>query len=195
MTTQITEKKKKKYAVTPEVRINYPAVFEPKAFKKSNTEKYSVQMIIEKKDLPFFKELVDEAIVKKWGEPRPKVKLPFNDGNEVGTSDYENKIYINAKANADLRPWVVDTYRNMISDKSEIYSGCYARVCLWPYAWDGDYGKGISFSLIGLVKTKGGERLDAYEPVDPDEALADVDMTSEADNPNNYDNGLPDYMQ
>ena len=167
-----SQKKEKNYVVTPEVRINWPTLFEPRAYEDSDKAKYSVQIIIEKKDIAFFKKLVDTAIVKKWSDKQPK-------------------------ANSDAKPLIVDEYRNESVDKSEVYSGCYARICLGPYALDGKFGKGISFSLIGVMKTRDGERLDNYEPVEAEEALAGIEMRTGADDPSNYDedgDGLPDYM-
>ena len=61
-----------------------------------------------------------------------------------------------------------------ITDKEEMYSGCYGNVAvsLYPYEFTGKYGVGVGLNAI--QKTKDGERLDGGTSLD-DFDTVDID--------------------
>ncbi len=173
--------------VTPESRINWPSVFEPRAMREGDAEKYSVQLIIDKDKVEKLKQAVNNAIKDKWKDKPPaNLRIPFNDGESQGRPEYKDKVYINAKAKIENKPKVVDPYLNEIMDKDEVYSGCYGRAYIRPYCYDFMGNRGVAFSLIYLMKTKDGERLDSRPSVE--------DAFSELNSDDNVDNKNEDYL-
>ena len=153
--------------ITGKVRFSYAQVFEPKAMNESSTPKYSVSLIIPKKDkktLDKIKAAIESAIeegkTSKWGGKLPKnLKNPLRDGDEEREDDkvYEGAMFVNA--NSSNKPGLVDADLNPIMDKSEFYSGCYGRASINFYAYDSNGSKGIACGLNNLQKLEDGERL------------------------------------
>lgn len=152
--------------VTGKVRLSFVNVFEPRADLQGKL-KYSATLLIDKKDTKTvsrlndaFKKLLDDPETKmKMGGKLLNIDLPLRDGDEKDAAGYAGCWYLNAKANEDRPPLVVDRDRNEIIDKSEIYSGCYAQaiISLYPYAVSGH--KGIGVGLSALRKLADGEPL------------------------------------
>lgn len=120
--------------VTGEVRLSYANLFEPKSIQGSKP-KYSVSLIIPKSDkatLAKIEAAIDAAIeagIAKFGGKRPNkaaLKLPLRDGDtERDDEAYANSMFVNA--NSTTPPQVVDESLAPILDRSQVYSGCYAR--------------------------------------------------------------------
>lgn len=74
--------------------------------------------------------------VAKFGGKKPNkaaIKLPLRDGDiERDDEAYKGHYFINA--NSTTAPQIVDRAVKPILDRSEVYSGCYARVALhWEH--------------------------------------------------------------
>lgn len=165
-----TGDKKKKHAKTPEFRVSYPSLLEPRVNDLSGKNEYSVQAIFKKgENLAEIEKIVMAAIVAKWGADQKKwpkpLRLPFrdqadrsktnDDGKEYLPDGYEaGAKYVNLKN--ERRPAVIDQNRNPITDPSEIYGGCYARAIVDAYAYDKKGNKGVALSLLAVQKTKDG---------------------------------------
>ena len=129
--------------VTGVVRLSYANVWEPASINGSNP-KYSVSLIIPKSDkqtLDAINAAVDAAIkegVAKFGGKIPNkaaLKLPLRDGDtERDDEAYKNSFFVNA--NSTTAPQIVDRSVQPILDRSEVYSGCYARVSVNFYAFN-----------------------------------------------------------
>lgn len=153
--------------ITGKVRFSYAQVFEPKAMNESSTPKYSVSLIISKKDKKTLDKIkaaiasaTEEGKSSKWGGKLPKIlKTPLRDGDEAREDDevYEGAMFVNA--NSSNKPGLVDADLNPILDKSEFYSGCYGRASINFYAYDTNGSKGIACGLNNLQKLEDGERL------------------------------------
>lgn len=153
--------------VTGKVRFSYLNAFEPKAIGDSTELKYSVSLIIPKKDKATLKKIEDavkaaaEAGKAKLGGKIPaNLKTPLRDGDDERPDDpaYKNAYFINA--NAKNKPGVVDADRNAILDKDEFYSGCYGRASITFYAFNTSGNKGVAAGLNHLQKLEDGEHLD-----------------------------------
>ncbi|MBO5002563.1 MAG: DUF2815 family protein, partial [Prevotella sp.] len=70
---------------------------------------------------------------------------------------YANSFFVNA--NSKTAPQIVDKAVNPILDRSEVYSGCYARVSLTFYAFNSNGNKGIACGLGNIQKVRDGEPL------------------------------------
>lgn len=163
-------------AVTPTFRASYLNIFTPKAYEEGAPEKYSVQMIFDKKktDLGPLKKKMLEAAQGAWGKDKAKwpknFNWPFRDGDDMPEDMAEGQKAIYAGSvycNADSKnpPGVYDQKRNEIIDQREIFSGCYCRASLFmvPYQDVGGRGtsgrSGIKLYLQGIQLIEKGEPL------------------------------------
>lgn len=152
--------------VTGEVRLSYANVWEPNSVQ-GDKPKYSVSLIIPKSDtatITAIEKAVDAAIeqgIGKFGGKRPNkaaLKLPLRDGDiERDDEAYANAYFLNA--NSLTAPQVVDQEVAPILDRSEVYSGFYARVSLSFYAFNTNGNRGIACGLGNIQKTRDGESL------------------------------------
>ena len=88
--------------------------------------------------------------------PLASLKTPLRDGDEERPDDeaYANSCFINA--NSDTAPGIVDRDRNEIMERSEIYSGIYARFSINFYAFNTNGNKGIACGLNNMQKLSDG---------------------------------------
>ena len=152
--------------VTGKVRFAYCHVFTPFSMEEGKEPKYSVSVIIPKKDKTTVekiqkavKEALEEGKAKLGGKIPPTYKNPLRDGDEERPDDesYAGCYFINA--NSSRKPGVVDAALEPIMDQHEFYSGCYGRASINFYAFNVAGNKGIAAGLQNLQKLEGGERL------------------------------------
>lgn len=152
--------------VTGLVRFSYLNVFEPKAIEEGQTPKYSVSLIIPKKDkktINAIKKAIEAAKeagkVKLGGKIPVNLKQPLRDGDDDRPDDevYEDSMFVNA--NSPRKPGLVDIDLNQIIDRDDIYSGAYGRASINFYAYNVGASKGIACGLNNLQMVKDGERL------------------------------------
>ena len=132
-------------------RLSYFHGWEPVSIN-GGAEKYSVSVLIPKDDTATVNAInaaVDAAIedgIAKFGGKKPNkaaIKLPLRDGDaERDDEAYKGHYFINA--NSNTAPQIVDRAVKPILDRSEVYSGCYARVSLNFYAFNSNGNKGIA---------------------------------------------------
>ena len=153
--------------VTSVVRLSYANVWEPKSIN-GGAEKYSVSLIIPKSDtktLTAIQKAIDVAIEEgrgKFGGKIPNksaLKLPLRDGDIDRPDDeaYANCYFVNA--NSSTAPEIVDKARDPILNRSEVYSGVYARVSINFYAYKSNGNRGIACGLGNIQKVRDGEPL------------------------------------
>lgn len=153
-------KKDAKQVLTPEFRVSFPAVFQPKAAAEGQEPKYSIVMLFPKTtDLTPLKAAVRAAIVEKWGADQAKwpkgLRLPFRDGSEKDYEGYENVTF--CTASTKNRPGLVDQNVQPIINAEEFYGGCYARATIAAFAYDKAGNKGVSWGLRNVQKMRDGE--------------------------------------
>lgn len=152
--------------VTGTVRLSYANVWEPKSIN-GGAEKYSVSLIIpksDKKTIAAINAAIDAAIdegLAKFGGKKPNkaaIKLPLRDGDtERDDEAYADSYFVNA--NSQTPPQIVDQNVNPIMDRSEIYSGVYARVSISFYAFNSNGNKGVACGLGNIQKVRDGQPL------------------------------------
>jgi hypothetical protein len=167
--------------VTGVVRLSYANVWEPASINGSNP-KYSTSLIIPKSDtktLNAINAAVDAAIqtgAAKFGgkvPPKGALKLPLRDGDvERDDEAYRDSYFVNA--NSTTAPQIVDRAVQPILDRSEVYSGCYARVSLNFYAFNSNGNRGIACGLGNIQKVRDGEPLGGKSSA-ADDFSTDVD--------------------
>lgn len=162
--------------VTGVVRLSYANVWEPKSIN-GGAEKYSVSIIIPKSDtktIAAINAAVDAAIEEgkgKFGGKAPNrsaLKLPLRDGDIDRPEDeaYANSYFVNA--NSIIAPQIVDRNIQPILDRSEVYSGVYARVSLNFYAFNSNGNKGVACGLGNIQKIRDGEPLGGRSSAEDD---------------------------
>lgn len=189
-----------KKCVTPEFRVSFPAVFEPKLFEGQKEAKYSVTMLFDKKtDLTALKKIARAAGTEKWGADQkkwPKFRYAaFRDGDaeKPDTVGYENTIFCTAKSK--VQPGLVDGRRQAILSQQDFYAGCYARAEIIAYAYDQAGNKGIGFALQNIQKLRDGERLSGRkEAADVFDEVADASESEESYNTEATDDNAGDSL-
>ncbi|MCO5285184.1 MAG: DUF2815 family protein [Chitinophagaceae bacterium] len=168
MTTTKTENPvQKTKVITGKVRLSYAHIFEPQAAEGSDKAKFSASLIIPKSDAATIKKMqaaIKEAALigkdSKFGGKIPaNLKTPLRDGDEDRPEDdaYVNSVFVNASSST--RPGVIDLNRNVITDKEEVYSGCYAIVSVNFYPYNTNGNKGVACGLNNIMKVADGEPL------------------------------------
>ena len=162
---------------TPEFRISFPHVFKQAIFEGKEQGYTVTALMTDNKETRKFQEFVKEAVnaaaKKKWKQQRPKkLKTPTFD-SESDRPEAAEKIV--ARFRSQQKPFVIDAYRNPIENHEDVYGGAYGIAVVEAYAWDNQFGKGVSLSLLGLQKTRNGVPFlsgateDDFEDIDADE--------------------------
>jgi hypothetical protein len=176
-----TVKKNHTQVVTGIVRLSYANVYEPKSIN-GGTAKFSVSLIVPKSDaktIAAINTAVDAALEEgrgKFGGKIPNkaaLKLPLRDGDaERDDEAYADAYFVNA--NSTTAPQIVDKSVNPILDRSEVYSGIYARVSINFYAFNSNGNRGVACGLGNIQKVRDGEPLGGRSNA-ADDFTTDVD--------------------
>ena len=168
--------------VTGKVRLSYEHLWEPVAIKDGEP-RYSVSLIIPKSDTKTVKAIQDaveqakqDGKAKFGGKIPANLKLPLRDGDIERPEDeaYANSYFINC--NSKDKPQIVDRNVQPIIDRSEVYSGCYARVSISLYPFNTNGNRGIACGLGNIQKVADGEPLGGRTRAEDDfEAYEDED--------------------
>ena len=155
---------------TGEARLSYVHLSEPYS-NNGGEAKYSTTVLVPKSDVQT-KARIDAAIeyakqkgvAEKWnGVLPPVVALPIYDGDGVRPNGEpfgaECKGCWVFTASNKNPVQMVDAGMNPIVQKGEIYSGCYARVCVSVFAYNSNGKRGIGFGLEAVQKLHDGDPL------------------------------------
>ena len=159
--------------ITNESIITFPVLFEPKP-NLSGDMKYSCSLLIPKTDtdgVALINAEIDKAIAKGktkiWGGSKPKFRYePLRDGDdELASGDkkgseYKGHYFINASANEDRPPGVVDAKVQPLMDRNALYSGCIVRCDINAFPYKSGGNSGIGWGLNNVMLVKDGDRLD-----------------------------------
>jgi hypothetical protein len=184
--TNDRENKNPGKVITGIVRLSYANVHEPKSIN-GGTPKYSVSLIIPKSDtstVTRIKAAIEaaycegEAKLKGSGKtvpPLSAIKNPLRDGDAERPDDpaYANSYFINA--NSATAPGIVDADRQPIFERSQIYSGVYARASVNFFAFNSNGNKGIACGLNNIQKLRDGDPLGGKSRAEDDFATAEDD--------------------
>jgi len=154
--------------VTGKVRFSFVHVFEP--YGRDNEDpKYSVTLLIPKNDsatLKAIKKAINEAAeayrakngVKSLPET-PKHTLHDGDGERENGEPFGPECagcYV-ITVSSKNKPVIVDSFRNEITDPTEVYSGCYGRASINFFGYNAKGKRGISAGLLAVQKLSDGE--------------------------------------
>ena len=157
--------------ITGKVRFSFVNVFEPKKNEDGTDGKYGVTLLIPKSDtatLGKIKDAIAEArenFCKRNGATalpqKPVHTLHDGDGVKDNGEPYgeECKGHYVIAVQSKQKPIIVDSFRNHITDPSEVYSGCYGRAAINFYGYSRNGKKGISAGLQSIQKLHDGDAL------------------------------------
>ena len=162
--------------VTGRVRLSYSHVWDPVSVNGGDP-KYSGAFIIRKDDSDTIDNInaaVDAAIeagIAKFGAKvfgnRAALKLPLRDGDtEREDEAYKNSYFVNASSFS--APRIVDRSVMPITDRDEVYSGCYVRASINFYPYSKAGSKGVAAGLGNIQKLDDGEPLGGRSTAEED---------------------------
>lgn len=162
------------------VRIAYPHLVEPHAFREGDRAKYSAVVLVPK-DAPEVLEALEKAVAQAKREFEAKSgrvfsgRTPIKDGGEnVKHPEFADFYVLNVSTSLKAPPVVVDEDCEPVTSDSEMYPGVGVRVVVRPYSYDVAGSSGISFALNGVQivdrstpRLEGGNQLTGmgFEPV------------------------------
>lgn len=172
--------------ITGEVRLSYANLWEPKSIN-GGAPKYSVSIIIPKSDtrtIAKIKAAIEAAYregetkLKGNGKTVPALsalKTPLRDGDTERPDDeaYAGSYFLNA--NSGTAPGIVDSACEAIFERSQIYSGVYARASVNFFAFNSNGNKGIACGLNNIQKLRDGDPLGGKSRAEDDFATAEDD--------------------
>ncbi len=131
-------------------------------------------------DLSALKTLAVEAAVEEWGAKAKQmiadglIKNPFLDGDgpqgkskKTGEphNGFPGMTFIRCTSGEDFRPKLVNQKVLPITNKDDFKSGDYCLPVVNAFTWENDQnGKGVTFGLTMLQKTRSGESLGGAGP-------------------------------
>lgn len=156
---------------TDRARLSFTHLFEPHANNPGQEAKYSVTVLVPKADIAT-KQRIDAAetaakrqgVAKCWGgNMPPMVATAIHDGDGVrpngeafGEECRDCWVFT---ASSKQPPQVVDVNLNPIINQSDVYSGCYARVCVNFFPYNSNGKRGVGIGLQAVQKLEDGEPL------------------------------------
>jgi len=170
--------------ITGEVRLSYANLWESKSIN-GGAPKYSVSIIIPKSDtrtIAKIKAAIEAAYREgetklkgngKTVPPLASLKTPLRDGDIDRPDDeaYADSYFVNA--NSGTAPGIVDSACETIFERSQIYSGVYARASVNFYAFNSNGNKGIACGLNNIQKLRDGDPLGGKPRAEDDFATDD----------------------
>ena len=162
--------------ITGVVRGSYLNLFGPRAQSEGAEPKYSMTMLIPKKDT-VTKEKIDKAIeaatAAKWPNKRPaKVVNTLHDGDGARPSGEpfgpECKEHWVMTVTSKKKPGIVDGMKQEIINRDAFVSGDHFRVSINAYGYDNSGNKGVSFALNNVQFVSKGEPLGSHTRAEDD---------------------------
>lgn len=155
--------------VTGKVRLSFVNIFEPKEMPGGGEPKYSITLLIPKSDKATLDKImaaIEEAREKFCTRnganalpAKPNHTLHDGDGVRPNGEPFGPECagcYV-ITVNSKQKPIIVDNMRNVITDPTEVYSGCYGRASINFYGYNAAGKKGISAGLLSVQKLHDGE--------------------------------------
>ena len=149
-----------------DTRFSYPNVFEPRSINGGEPQ-YDICLLIPKTDTATVNAIrasMEAAYRSGTGTlqgkgpvpPMDAIRLPLRDGDLERPDDpaYAGCWFMNARADVNHRPGIVDAQAKPIQDRSEFYSGCYGRASVSFFVYNRNGNRGIGCRLNNLQKLR-----------------------------------------
>ena len=158
--------------VLKNVRLSYAHIWE--MHTSFGTTQYSTGILIPK-DHPQIgmikdeiKKMTAEFAAKHNGAVPHGFKVPLRDGDVERPQDdnYKGHYFMNASSKKRA-PQIVDVYKQPITDREQVYSGCFVNISVTLYCFD-NASKGIACGLNNIQKLRDGAKLGGATSADED---------------------------
>ena len=171
------------------VRLSFPDLFEPRAFKAGDEPKYKGTFLIEKGSAQ--EKAVEAAILatatEKWGAKAAGIikqirnnpnKFNFQDGDTKEYDGYAGMMALSASSKS--RPLIIDRDKTPLgAADGRPYAGCYVNASIEIFGYENS-GNGISATLKGVQFVKDGDAFGGGAPASPDD-FDDLGVDEEAE--------------
>lgn len=161
------------------VRLAFPALFEPKSVTGTDKPKFGASLLLQAGDaqVKSIAQAIDAVGREKWGAKadatlkslRAGDKCCLHNGDLKSQYDgFEGTLYISASN--PIRPTVVDSDKSpLAASDGKPYAGCYVHAVVEIWAQDNQYGKRVNATLMGVQFSKDGEAFSGGGVADVDE--------------------------
>lgn len=171
------------------VRLSFPALFTPEAFKPGDEKKFKAVFLIPKNDPQVA--AVEAAALAALNTKFPgkgvairrqiegnRNKCCIQDGDTSEYDGYEDCIAVSAKS--PVRPLVIDRDKSpLVEEDGRPYAGCYVNASIEFFGYNNS-GNGLSAQLRGVQFFRDGDAFAGGRPADPDEFDDLADLAAEA---------------
>lgn len=146
-----------------DVRLSFPAVFEPVAFDEGATPKYSATFRMNKTEHAKEVKEIQKVVATLLADNKVKTLSPdricLKDGADTGREEDEDFYII--KASNNKRPLVLNKDRTPLTERDGVlYPGCRVNAILSLWFQDHPkFGKRVNASLSGLMFNRDDEPL------------------------------------
>jgi len=168
------------------VRLAFPALFEPKQVNGEGKPAYSAALLLSADDPQVDKlnELIDAVAVEKWagkaktllGVLRGKDAVAIHNGDLKAQFDgFEGNYHVSARSYTKVL--VVDRDRTPLTAESgKPYGGCYVDASIEVWAQDNQWGKRVNATLRWVQFRRDGDAFAGGAPASMDEMedLSDI---------------------
>lgn len=160
------------------VRISFPALFEPKSFQGSKA-KYGATFLLDKKnnaaEIKAIQDGIKACIADTWkGKAPGSLKTCLRDGAEKDHLDGYTEEVMFLSASSEKRPSVVKRdLTPLVAEDGMPYAGCYVVATIRLWAQDNQYGKRVNAQLRAVMFYKDGEPF-GEKPIDASSEFSGV---------------------
>lgn len=163
-------------AKTPLARLAFTdSLFKPQE-RDNGKKQWGCSLLFPKgTDLSSLETLAVEAAKEEWGDKAVQmikdgmIKSPFLDGDskqgknkKTGEphSGFPGTTFIRVISGEEYRPKLVDQRVLPITERDQLYSGCYGYGVVNAFTWENkENGKGISFGISMIQKAEDGDKI------------------------------------
>jgi Protein of unknown function (DUF2815) len=147
------------------VRLSYAHLWKPRE-NDDGKKSFSVSLIVPKDhpQVEAIKTKIRAKVVEKWPDPKKRpngLHNPLRDGDTDRENDeaYKGAFFINASAQENRPPKLIDAQLQEVPDNGHWGSGDFANVKIDLFPFERKEKKGIGVGLVTVQFTKHGERL------------------------------------
>lgn len=186
------------HLITPECRLSFPVLFEPKPYFDKGDEFQCTLLFPPETDFRPFFAAMKAAMIEKWDKviKIPASENPIKDASEKEYAGYDEGWHFLAMHGTN-RPAIVDQTRTPITDPERCYPGLWVRAHINAFAWTYKSKKGVSFGLNAIQIVRDADRLDGrvatgevFEPLamsDDEQVIYDSENYDSEDDSNMFD--------